>query len=70
MPQRIDMLLILPRRGSEVHHRQADVRVASSALFGAGPVVAVDWLVLAPERLLKDVEESLVATVRRVGTAT
>ena len=44
-----------------------DVRVASSALFGIGLVVAVDWLVFMPERSIEDVEESLLAIVRRVG---
>lgn len=44
-----------------------DVRVASSALFGVGLVVAVDWLVFMPERAIEDVQESLLAIVRRVG---
>jgi AcrR family transcriptional regulator len=44
-----------------------DVRVASSALFGVGLVVAVDWLVFQPERSIEDVAESLLAIVRRVG---
>jgi AcrR family transcriptional regulator len=44
-----------------------DVRVASSALFGVGLVVAVDWLVFMPERSVEDVQESLLAIVRRVG---
>jgi AcrR family transcriptional regulator len=44
-----------------------DVRVASSALFGVGLVVAVDWLVFQPERSIEDVEESLLAIVRRIG---
>ncbi|XVU24158.1 TetR/AcrR family transcriptional regulator [Actinoplanes sp. CA-054009] len=44
-----------------------DVRVASSALFGVGLVVAVDWLVFMPERPIEDVQESLLAIVRRVG---
>jgi len=43
-----------------------DVRVASSALFGVGLVVAVDWLVFQPERAIEDVEQSLLAIVRRV----
>ncbi|WP_033343825.1 TetR/AcrR family transcriptional regulator [Catenuloplanes japonicus] len=43
-----------------------DVRVASSALFGVGLVVAVDWLVFTPERPIEDVEASLLAIVRRV----
>ncbi|WP_127497189.1 TetR/AcrR family transcriptional regulator [Actinoplanes solisilvae] len=47
-----------------------DVRVASSALFGVGLVVAVDWLVFMPERPIEDVEASLLAIVRRVGEAT
>jgi AcrR family transcriptional regulator len=46
---------------------ELDVRVASSALFGVGLVVAVDWLVFMPERSIEDVEESLLAIVRRVG---
>ena len=44
-----------------------DVRVASSALFGVGLVVAVDGLVFMPERSIEDGEESLLAIVRRVG---
>jgi AcrR family transcriptional regulator len=44
-----------------------DVRVSSSALFGVGLVVAVDWLVFSPERSIDDVQESLLAIVRRVG---
>ena len=47
-----------------------DVRVASSALFGVGLVVAVDWLVFMPERPIEEVEASLLAIVRRVGGAT
>jgi AcrR family transcriptional regulator len=43
-----------------------DVRVASSALFGVGLVVAVDWLVFSPERSIEDVQESLLAIVRRI----
>ena len=43
-----------------------DVRVAASALFGVGLVVAVDWLVFQPERAIEDVEQSLLAIVRRV----
>ena len=46
---------------------ELDVRVASAALFGVGLVVAVDWLVFQPERPIEDVEESLLAIVRRVG---
>jgi AcrR family transcriptional regulator len=44
-----------------------DVQVASSALFGVGLVVAVDWLVFQPDRQIEDVEESLRAIVRRVA---
>ena len=44
-----------------------DVRLASSALFGVGLVVAVDWLVFTPERPIEEVEESLRAIVRRVA---
>lgn len=43
-----------------------DVRVASSALFGVGLVVAVDWLVFQPDRPIEDVQRSLQAIVRRV----
>ncbi|WP_433826894.1 TetR/AcrR family transcriptional regulator [Actinoplanes sp. CA-015351] len=46
---------------------ELDVRVASAALFGVGLVVAVDWLVFQPDRDIADVEESLLAIVRRVG---
>jgi len=46
---------------------ELDVRVSASALFGVGLVVAVDWLVFMPERPIEDVEESLLAIVRRVG---
>jgi AcrR family transcriptional regulator len=44
-----------------------DVRLASSALFGVGIVVAVDWLVFTPERPVREVEEALRAIVRRVA---
>ncbi|NJP31775.1 TetR family transcriptional regulator [Micromonospora sp. HSS6-12] len=44
-----------------------DVRTASSALFGVGLVVAVDWLVFQPERPLEDVEDALLSIVRRVA---
>jgi TetR/AcrR family transcriptional regulator, cholesterol catabolism regulator len=46
-----------------------DVRLASSALFGVGLVVAVDWLVFQPERTLDDVEQSLVAIIKTRVTA-
>jgi AcrR family transcriptional regulator len=41
-----------------------DVRLASSALFGVGLVVAVDWLVFQPERPIDDVEQSLLTIVQ------
>ncbi|MGB2571289.1 TetR/AcrR family transcriptional regulator [Micromonospora citrea] len=44
-----------------------DVRTASSALFGVGLVVAVDWLVFQPDRPISDVQESLLGIVRRVA---
>ncbi|ASW54046.1 TetR/AcrR family transcriptional regulator [Plantactinospora sp. KBS50] len=44
-----------------------DVRLASSALFGVGLVVAVDWLVFQPDRPIAEVQESLLAIVRRVA---
>ncbi|MEU1837117.1 TetR/AcrR family transcriptional regulator [Micromonospora chersina] len=44
-----------------------DVRTASSALFGVGLVVAVDWLVFQPERPVEDVQEALLGIVRRVA---
>ncbi|GAA3742503.1 TetR/AcrR family transcriptional regulator [Micromonospora maritima] len=44
-----------------------DVRTASSALFGVGLVVAVDWLVFQPERPIADVQEALLGIVRRVA---
>jgi AcrR family transcriptional regulator len=46
---------------------ELDVRLASSALFGVGLVVAVDWLVFQPERPIGEVEEALRAIVRRVA---
>ncbi|TDC77379.1 TetR family transcriptional regulator [Micromonospora sp. KC606] len=44
-----------------------DVRTASSALFGVGLVVAVDWLVFQPDRPITDVQEALLGIVRRVA---
>jgi AcrR family transcriptional regulator len=46
-----------------------DVRLASSALFGVGLVVALDWLVFQPDREIDDVERSLLAIVRARVTA-
>ncbi|MCI4064793.1 TetR/AcrR family transcriptional regulator [Micromonospora sp. R77] len=44
-----------------------DVGTASSALFGVGLVVAVDWLVFQPDRPIDDVQEALLGIVRRVA---
>ncbi|MEV0001945.1 TetR/AcrR family transcriptional regulator [Micromonospora sp. NPDC050980] len=44
-----------------------DVRTASSALFGVGLVVAVDWLVFQPDRPIADVQDALLGIVRRVA---
>jgi AcrR family transcriptional regulator len=44
-----------------------DVPTASSALFGVGLVVAVDWLVFQPDRPIADVQEALLGIVRRVA---
>ena len=44
-----------------------DVPTASSALFGVGLVVAVDWLVFQPERDIAEVQEALLGIVRRVA---
>lgn len=44
-----------------------DVPTASSALFGVGLVVAVDWLVFQPDRPTEDVQEALLGIVRRVA---
>ena len=44
-----------------------DVGTASSALFGVGLVVAVDWLVFQPDRPIEDVQEALLGIVRRVA---
>jgi AcrR family transcriptional regulator len=41
-----------------------DVRLASSALFGVGLVVALDWLMFQPDRHLDDVERALLTIVR------
>jgi AcrR family transcriptional regulator len=47
-----------------------DVRLSSSALFGVGLVVALDWLMFQPERRIDDVEQALLAIVRaRVSAA-
>ncbi|WP_218104864.1 TetR/AcrR family transcriptional regulator [Micromonospora mirobrigensis] len=44
-----------------------DVPTASSALFGVGLVVAVDWLVFQPDRPITDVQDALLGIVRRVA---
>lgn len=41
-----------------------DVRLAASALFGVGLVVALDWLVFQPDRHIDDVERAMLAIVR------
>jgi AcrR family transcriptional regulator len=47
-----------------------DVRLSSSALFGVGLVVALDWLMFQPDRGIDDVEQALLAIVRaRVSAA-
>jgi hypothetical protein len=47
-----------------------DVRLSSSALFGVGLVVALDWLMFQPDRDIDDVEQALLAIVRaRVSAA-
>ena len=50
--------------GSGDFDADLDVRLASSALFGVGLVVAVDWLVFQPERSIDDVERSLLTIVQ------
>jgi AcrR family transcriptional regulator len=39
-------------------------RIAASALFGAGLVVALDWLIFAPERPVDEVAAALLSVVR------
>jgi AcrR family transcriptional regulator len=47
-----------------------DVRLSSSALFGVGLVVSLDWLMFQPDRHIDDVESALLAIVRtRVAAA-
>ncbi|NJC72258.1 TetR family transcriptional regulator [Planosporangium thailandense] len=41
-----------------------DVRLAASALFGVGLVVALDWLMFQPDRDIDDVERALLTIVR------
>lgn len=40
------------------------MRLSSSALFGVGLVVALDWLMFQPDRDPDDVEAALLAIVR------
>src|SRR5690349_7350247 len=62
----LDVIAATLRAGVESGDFDADldVRLASSALFGVGLVVAVDWLVFQPDRSIDDVESSLVSIVR------
>jgi AcrR family transcriptional regulator len=47
-----------------------DVRLSSSALFGVGLVVSLDWLMFQPDRDIDDVESALLAIVRtRIAAA-
>lgn len=46
-----------------------DVRLSSSALFGVGLVVALDWLMFQPDRDIDDVERALLSIVRARVTA-
>jgi AcrR family transcriptional regulator len=39
-------------------------RIAASALFGAGLVVALDWLIFSPERPVEEVAAALLGVVR------
>jgi len=41
-----------------------DPRISASALFGAGLVVALDWLLFSPERPVEDVQADLLAVLR------
>jgi TetR/AcrR family transcriptional regulator, cholesterol catabolism regulator len=47
-----------------------DVRLSSSALFGVGLVVSLDWLMFQPDRDIDDVESALLAIVRTRVAAT
>jgi hypothetical protein len=50
--------------GSGEFAADLDVRLSSSALFGVGLVVALDWLMFQPDRDPDDVEAALPAIVR------
>jgi AcrR family transcriptional regulator len=41
-----------------------DPRISASALFGAGLVVALDWLLFSPERPVEEVQAGLLAVIR------
>jgi AcrR family transcriptional regulator len=41
-----------------------DPRISASALFGAGLVVALDWLLFSPERPVEEVQAGLLAVLR------
>jgi len=43
---------------------ELDPRISASALFGAGLVVALDWLLFSPERPVEEIQASLVAVLR------
>ncbi len=46
-----------------------DPRISASALFGAGLVVALDWLLFSPERPVEEVQAGLLAVLRTRPTA-
>jgi AcrR family transcriptional regulator len=43
---------------------EMDPRISASALFGAGLVVALDWLLFSPERPVEEVQAGLLAVLR------
>ncbi|NUT38242.1 MAG: TetR/AcrR family transcriptional regulator [Hamadaea sp.] len=43
---------------------EMDPRISASALFGAGLVVALDWLLFSPERPVEEVQAGLMAVLR------
>ncbi|WP_027346334.1 TetR/AcrR family transcriptional regulator [Hamadaea tsunoensis] len=43
---------------------ELDPRISASALFGAGLVVALDWLLFSPERPVEEVQAGLLAVLR------
>lgn len=48
---------------------EMDPRISASALFGAGLVVALDWLLFSPERPVEEVQAGLLAVLRTRPTA-